>query len=293
MPELISLYEAHADHRDRFEIISIHDNSVQTFAELDKKLPKLKEQFWQGKDLPFPVLLDAAGKTVELYGIHAFPTTLLIDPEGKLIGEASPAELEAKLPPLPVAKQWARHRDLHANSHWNLEPSKDTLAKFADTFKQLTGREVELDLDAVKASGLTPDGPLPGVLIGVNVTLRSVDELFLAPHGLGVAPSADGKKLLITKRPTTTESESYLQKLHARELNDRLDHGSAEPSDPFPAKPLRIKDETLLDAIKQINREFDLQPIALDAKAMQAKMLDPAAKVSGIIDPNGLRKSLT
>ena len=106
MPELIALYEDHADHRDQFEVFAVHDKSVKSFAELDEKLPKIKEHYWQGKDLPFPVLLDATGETGKLYGIRAYPTGLLIDPDGKLVGEATPADLEAKLPPLSVAKKW-------------------------------------------------------------------------------------------------------------------------------------------------------------------------------------------
>lgn len=54
---------------------------------------------WDGRDLPFPVLLDlpdprlgpdddpiATGSTIGSYGIVGFPTTLLIDQEGKLVG---------------------------------------------------------------------------------------------------------------------------------------------------------------------------------------------------------------
>ena len=49
--------------------------------------------------------------------------------------------------------------------------------------------------------------------------------------------------------------------------------------------------ETLLDAVKRISHEFEL-PIAVDAKAMQARTLDPKTKVSGSVDPKDLRKSL-
>ena len=154
--------------------------------------------------------------------------------------------------------------------------------------------DVELDANAVKASGLTPDGPLPGVLVGGPVTLRSIDELLLAPHGLGVAPSADGKKLLITKRPETKEPESYFQKLHAKELNDRLDRGPTD-AERNEAKPLAIEDQPLLEAVKLVGREFDL-PVALDAKAMRARDARPggegershrAGRPSPIADPNG------
>ncbi len=288
---MIALYEDHVDDRNQFEVFAIHDKSVKSFDELDKKLSKIKEQYWQGKDLPFPVLLDATGETGKQYGICEYPTGLLIDPDGKLVGEATPADLEAKLPPLPAAKKWARHRDLQKNVYWSFEPSWYTLHKFADLLKEETNCPVELDADAVKASGLTPDGPLPGVLIGVNVTLRSIDELLLAPHGLGVAPSADGKKLLITKRPAMKEPESYFQKLHAKELTERLDRGPTD-EERKDAKTLEIKDQPLLDAVKLIVNEYDV-PIALDAKAMRAGTLDPKAKVSGGVGPGDLRKSLT
>jgi hypothetical protein len=291
LPELIALYEDRADQRDKFEVFAVHDKSMKSFDELDKKLTKIKEQYWQGKDLPFPVLLDATGKTEELYGVRAHPTGVLIDPDGKLVGEASPEELEAKLPPLPAAKKWARRRDVLKNVFWSFEPGQDTPGHLADILKRWTNCEVEVDADAVKACGLTPDGPLPGVVVGGPVTLRSLDELLLAPHGLGVAPSADGKKLLITKRPAAKEEESYFQKLHGKELNERLDHGPMG-TEQNEAKPLDIQEQPLLDAMKRIGGEFDL-PVALDAKAMQAKTLDPEAKVSGRIEPGALRQSLT
>ena len=171
MPELIALYEDHADYRDQFEVFAVHDKSVKSFAELDEKLPKIKEHYWQGKDLPFPVLLDATGETGKLYGVHSYPTGILIDPDGKLVGEAEPADLEAKLPPLPVAKKWARRRDVLKNVFWSFEPSKDTLKTLVLNFTHWTNCDIDLDADAVEACGLTPDGPLPGVLVGGPVTL--------------------------------------------------------------------------------------------------------------------------
>jgi thiol-disulfide isomerase/thioredoxin len=290
LPELIALYEDHADHRDKFEVIAIHEHNAKTYAEVDKHLPKLKERLWQGKDLPFPVLLDATGKTAELYGISGYPTGLLIDPDGKLVGAATAADLEAKLPPLSMARLWARQRDIYKNVMWSFEPSRNTISQFADMLKRFTGYPVELDAVAIKAAGLSPNSPAPGAVIGVSVTLRSIDELMLAPHGLGIAPSADGKKLVITKRQEKKETPSYLQKLHAKELTERLDRGPTD--DERKARPLVIKDQPLLDAVKLIVREFDLA-MALDAKAMQAGTLDPKAKVSGSIGPGDLGKALT
>jgi len=291
LPELIALYEDHADQRDKFEVIAIHDKRVKSFDELDQKLPKIKERFWQGKDLPFPVLLDATGQTEETYGIHAYPTGLLIDPDGKLVGEGTPADLEAKLPALSAAKKWAGRRDVMKNVFWSFEPSQTTLSQFADIVKHWINCDVELDAETIKASGLTLDGPLPGVLIGSPVTLRSIDELLLAPHGLGIVPAADGKHLAITKRTEMKEPESYFQKLHDKELSERLDRGPTD-EERKDAKTLQIKDQPLLDAVKLINQEYDL-PVALDANAMRSGTLDPTAKVSGGIGPGDLRKGLT
>jgi hypothetical protein len=180
---------------------------------------------------------------------------------------------------------------MQKNVFWSFEPHLSTLNTLAEILKHCTNCEVVLDLEAVKASGLTPAGPLPGAVMGVNVTLRSLEELLLAPHGLGVEPSADGKKLLITKRRTDKEVESYFQKLHREELNAQLDPKPADAKLDA-AKPLEIKDLALLEAVKTIGHEYDL-PVALDAKAMHTKRLDPSAKTSGTIQPNDLRASLT
>jgi len=290
LPALIALCEDHAEHRDKFEVFAIHDKSVKSFAELDKKLVSIKKQHWQGKALPFPVLLDAEQKTEKLYGIHAWPTGLLIDPSGKLVGTAGVPDLEAKLPRLSAAKRWARHRDIDNNFFWSFESSETTLSKFADVLQRWTKCDVAVDADAVKACGLTPDGPLPGVVIGHHVTLRSVEELLLAPHGVGVESSADGNKLIITKRSRTKAAESYFQKLRGKELIDRLDRGTGATAGKE-ANPLEMKDQPLIEAVKMVGREFDL-PFGLDAKAMRVKTLDPMAKVSGSIEPGDLRKSL-
>jgi hypothetical protein len=65
---------------------------------------------------------------------------------------------------------------------------------------------------------------------------------------------------LITKRPPTKETASYFQKLRARELSARLDHGPTAAERDH-AKPLEIKNQDLLAAIKLVGREFDV-PVA-------------------------------
>ena len=289
MPELIAFYENHAPFRDKFEVFAIHDNGAKSFADLDKKLVSIKKKYWRGKDLPCPVLLDGQGKTHNLYGIRSWPTGLLIDPEGKLVGEAGIGSLEAKLLPLSAKEKWTRHRDMQKNVFWSFEPEENGLQRFAQILKRWTQCEITVDAEAVKACGLAPEAALPGVVFGTPITLRSIDELLLAPHGLGLEPSADGKTLVITKSARAKEPESYLQKLHATELSERLDK---KPPAKAPPKPLEIKDQPLIEAIKLVNREYNL-PVALDAKAMQSGRLDPAAKVSGSVGAGQYRKALT
>jgi hypothetical protein len=110
------------------------------------------------------------------------------------------------------------------------------------------------------------------------------------PPGTKATPRPPDRPRELPSRPAVVEPESYLQKLRAKELSDRLDRGLAADS-PSEAKPLAIQNEPLLDAIKRISHEFDL-PMALDARAMQRKQLDPQATVSGRIDPGNLRNSL-
>ena len=86
MPGLIDFYEQHGGD-ERFEILAFHDGTAKTFEELDEKTAKAKERFWDGRDLPFPVLLDASGATIEQFGIKAFPTMILVDPEGRLVSQ--------------------------------------------------------------------------------------------------------------------------------------------------------------------------------------------------------------
>ena len=94
---MIAFYEKHKDKRDRFELIAFHDASVKSFKEMDAKLIEIRKKYWGGKRLPFPVLLDASGSTLADWQIGFFPTQILIDPEGRLLGLAGLKTLETKL----------------------------------------------------------------------------------------------------------------------------------------------------------------------------------------------------
>lgn len=103
MPKLMEVYDTFKD-KD-VVIIAVHEDSrVSTVAELEKKLVGISEKFWGGRDLPFLIAIDSGaerGATHEAYHINKWPTTLVVDREGKLVGEFSPWwELQDKLPEL-------------------------------------------------------------------------------------------------------------------------------------------------------------------------------------------------
>ncbi len=93
----MALYEEFKDRRKEFEIVAFHDASAKSLAELAQRIAKVKQEVWGGRDLPFPVLMDATGATVEAYEIRMFPTVLLIDPEGNLVRNGSEAMLRQRL----------------------------------------------------------------------------------------------------------------------------------------------------------------------------------------------------
>ena len=100
LPRLSKLYERHRQRRDRFEILAVHHaEGVQTLADLDGKLASVVEEVWEGRPLPFPILVDGTGETFEKYQISAIPRLVLIGPDGRLLenGEESVEVLEKAL----------------------------------------------------------------------------------------------------------------------------------------------------------------------------------------------------
>ncbi len=87
MPELKKFYEENRND-DRFVILAFHDGTVKTFEELDEKCQAPKAKYWDDEDLPFPILLDSTGKTIKQFDISGFPTMILFDPQGRLVGKA-------------------------------------------------------------------------------------------------------------------------------------------------------------------------------------------------------------
>ncbi len=100
MPELFSIYDKYHDRG--LEVLAVHmDDEVDTVAKLDEKLVRIKKGLWKGRDLPFPIALTVAthsgGKTIDPalvidYGIDHYPTGVLIDRKGRVVGEFYPGQ---------------------------------------------------------------------------------------------------------------------------------------------------------------------------------------------------------
>jgi thiol-disulfide isomerase/thioredoxin len=105
MPALFSAYDKY--HDKGLVVIGIHvdaENGIDTVAKLDEKLVDVKKRLWKDRDLPFPVGLVCRtrapdgpdGKTklkcplvYDVYDIAGFPTGVLIDRQGRVVGECN------------------------------------------------------------------------------------------------------------------------------------------------------------------------------------------------------------
>jgi thiol-disulfide isomerase/thioredoxin len=107
LPKLIKFYEDHKAQRDRFEILAIcveTDDELKSIADVDRKLVPYVRYVWEGKTLPFPVLLDSTFETWQRYGIEGMGQVLLIDPEGRLVKGDETVLAEKLSSPPPTGK---------------------------------------------------------------------------------------------------------------------------------------------------------------------------------------------
>jgi hypothetical protein len=273
---LIDLYEAHKKDRDKFEILAFHDGTAKDFAELDKNLEGPRKRYWGGRYLPFPILLDSTGQTIKDWGVHAFPTTLLIDPEGKLVGHAGEEQLAEKLPPLPMSVRVARGLD--RNISLGIEDPK--LQGVCEILTRRSGIPIRLDAAALKKVGVTPETTVPLTMVG-SLSLRSW--LAFVSEGLYLRYEEDDKGLVI--RPwepgSAPPAASKVQRAAAQKLEKALDQ---KVSFDFKDKPLA---EVVRFFENKTEESFVLAPLdRIDG------LLNPKALVSGSAKNVPLREAL-
>jgi thiol-disulfide isomerase/thioredoxin len=97
MPDVFAIYDKY--HDKGLVVIGIHVDAADdanTVAKLDAKLVDIKKRLWKDRDLPFPValvLMTEKGKCPlarEVYDIPGFPTSVLIDRRGRVVGQIDP-----------------------------------------------------------------------------------------------------------------------------------------------------------------------------------------------------------
>lgn len=90
MPRLMELHDQYAEKG--LAVVSVHVPSVSkpvgTVKELDERLADTRKTVWKGRDVPFPVGLMKTndGPAVAAYGIDQFPSAVLIDKKGRVVG---------------------------------------------------------------------------------------------------------------------------------------------------------------------------------------------------------------
>jgi len=111
IPELFAL-RSEFDKKD-LAIIALHlpageKDEIDSVSKLDEKLVSIRERFWKGQDIPFPVAMcrsavgayEPGGPELQVskvcfeYGIDGVPASVLIDRDGKVVGQFSPGNAE-------------------------------------------------------------------------------------------------------------------------------------------------------------------------------------------------------
>jgi hypothetical protein len=286
---LIDFYELHKDARDKFEIVAFHVGNEKSFDEIDKNLTSFRQLYWFDRHLPFPSLIDSTGKTAKLYGVTAFPTTVLIDPDGKLVGNATEEQLEAKLPAVAMIAKITQGLDKMVQYTFD-DP---TLSDAIQTLSKESRIPIRLDLEALKAVAIGPDAKIPYKMAGL-VTLRSGLNLVLA--GLDLGFEQDDKGLVITRKQkaSLTEKLSQPQQFCQKRIQEVLAQ--------------KISYEFQKQTLDEMAKHFEGQTrenFVLDPEARRKGALDPKATVTGVekdvrmqeglkklLDPLGLKATI-
>ena len=77
MPSMETLYQRYKEKDFILLAISVEERN-----------PEPAKRFIQKYRYRFPVLLDPPGKTLDLFGIHRIPATIIIDKKGRMVGKA-------------------------------------------------------------------------------------------------------------------------------------------------------------------------------------------------------------
>jgi thiol-disulfide isomerase/thioredoxin len=278
VPDAMELYDEHEADRDKFVILAVHGNGVEDFADLDKKLVPIVRDTWQGRPLPFPILLDDDGLTFEAYGIQGIPATVLIDPNGKVV-EGGLEALQQALPEIPIARRLPRALDRQVD--FGIGPKGAPLGVVLDGLGGQLRIEIKPDPAALERVGIKPDANVPLTIAG-QVSLRSWLDLLLAPFGLVATPGPEGL-IVTTPDPASPKDEarSAPQRACAERIGKKLE---AKASFDFARA-------TLAEVAQHFEEETG-ENFVIDPGDRKAGRLDPGAIVTGKAEDVTLKDGL-
>lgn len=95
--DYIRFVERSTAQADRFAIVAMHSPDAESYAETRSALEGLRASKWGGKAPNFPLLFDPKGVMVKRFGVNSYPSSFLIDPQGRLVGLGSLEELQRRL----------------------------------------------------------------------------------------------------------------------------------------------------------------------------------------------------
>ncbi len=263
IPRMMEIYDDHPDERDsKYTVLTVHSPDVKGFAELDQKLAPVVRDTWNGRMMPFPILLDADGKIQQTFGVSHWPTTILFDPEGKLVGEVQPDQLEQKLRPVSLTVRLPRQLDRNTSIYFEDPTLKQAIANL----EMWSRADYELDREALASLPQGEETRVPLTIAG-QVSLRSALELLLDPVGLTAKVGPKG--FIITRMPSGEAASP-------RALSD------------FQAKCAARIDRKLKSS--GFTYDFDKAPLEKVAAFFEQQsgenvVLDPKGRMQGKIDP--------
>ena len=202
LPGWIDFVDDHAADSDKFIVLAIHDPQATDFAMLDEKLQPISRRAWHGRSLPFPILLDRSGRTVDEYGVKGWPTAVLIDPEGRVVdfpwkpfvlgSWACEDFLASKLTPLPAATRIVSALDRGLSIA--VEES-ESLVETLNFYGKVSRIAIRFDPDEMKAAGIDEKVRI-SLTLGGSLTLRAWLNLTLEPFGLTYVADGEGLRIV-------------------------------------------------------------------------------------------------
>jgi thiol-disulfide isomerase/thioredoxin len=268
IPEMMEIYDDHPDERDKYVVLTVHAPDGKSFAEVDEKLVPIIRDIWGGRMMPFPILLDSEGKIQKTFGVSHWPTTILFDPEGKLVGEVQPEELAKKLKPIPLAVSLPRQLDRNTGIYFESPTLKQAIANL----KMWTRSEYELDPEAIKSLGQGDETKIPLTISG-QVSLRSALELLLDPVDLAVKVGPKG--YAITRKPSGDPSAAAQPSAFQTQCAARIERKLRE------SKFTYDFDKAPLEKVAAFFEQSSGENVVLDPKGRMQGKIDPKTPITG------------